>query len=140
MVMLTYCANRLDVLRGIISEVTNAAKSSKPIHTDGQMINIIRKRMKSSASAAAEFSNAKRDDLQEKERKQIAVLEEYLPSHHVDEEEVTSAIQRVIGELRTERKDATQGMIMKALVGPGGILDGQNVDKKDVARLVSRWM
>lgn len=93
--------------------------------------------MKNSESAAADFAQAKRNDLQQKEMKQIAVLEEYLPANQLNEKDVTSAIEDVIGKLRIEGKDVTQGTVMKTLVGPGGSLVDQNVDRKDVARLVS---
>ncbi|MCJ1452140.1 hypothetical protein MMC28_002482 [Mycoblastus sanguinarius] len=128
---------RLDVLRGLISEVTNAAKTSKPVTTDSQMLNIIRKHVKSSEAAAGEFSNAKRDELKDREVAQIAVLQEYMKDSDImGEEDVTKAIQDVIGNMRTDGKQVTGGSVMKALVGPGGSLDGQLVDKKDVARLV----
>ncbi len=101
------------------------------------MINIIRKRVKSSESAAEEFHQAKREDLEQKEAKQIAVLEDYLPTNSMGEVEITKAIQEAVDKMRTSGKNISQGMVMKVLVGPDGILDGQNVDKKDIARLVN---
>ena len=101
------------------------------------MLNIIRKHVKSSEAAAGEFSNAKRDELKDREVAQIAVLQEYMKDSDImGEEDVTKAIQDVIGNMRTDGKQVTGGSVMKALVGPGGSLDGQLVDKKDVARLV----
>lgn len=116
--------------------MTNAAKSSQPVTTDSQMLNIIRKRVKSSVAAAEEFSNAKREDLRSREIAQITVLEEYMPSETLKEEELKSTIQNVIGTMRTEGKQISQGSVMKTLVAVGGPLDGQLVDKKDVARVV----
>ena len=123
-------------MRGIISEVTNAAKSSKPITTDSQMLDIIRKRVKSSESAAEEFQNAKREDLRAREVAQSGVLQEYMPSKTLSEEDLTTIIQDAIGKMRTEGKDINRGSVMKALVADGGSLDGQLVDKKDVAMMV----
>ena len=128
---------RLDVLRGLIAEVTNAAKTSKPVTTDSQMLSIIRKRVKSSESAATDFQAAKRDDLKAREVAQIAVLDEYIQdSNYMREEEVTTAIQEIVDRLKMENKEVNRGSVMKALVGPGGSLEGQTVDKSDVARLV----
>jgi len=135
--VLIFGLDRLDVLRGIISEVTNAAKSSKPVTTNGQLISMLRKRVKRSESAAAEFHQAKREDLRGKEVKQISMLEEYLPTNNIGDEDITRTIQEVIGKMRTNGEKLNQGIVMKALVGPEGTFDGQNVDKKDVARLVN---
>lgn len=38
--------------------------------------------------------------------------------------------------MKAEGKDVNRGSVMKALVAEGGSLDGQLVDKKDVAMLV----
>ncbi len=128
---------RLDVLRGLIAEVTNAAKTSKPVTTDSQMLSIIRKRVKSSESAATDFQAAKRDDLNAREVAQIAVLDEYIQdSNYMREEEVTTAIQEIVDRMKMENKEVNRDSVMKALVGPGGSLEGQTVDKSDVARLV----
>lgn len=120
-----------------MSDVTNAAKSSQPVATDSQMLNIIRKRVKSSVAAAEEFSNAKREDLRSREIAQITVLQDYMPSKTLKEEELKITIQNVIGVMRTESKQISQGSVMKTLVAVGGPLDGQLVDKKEVARMVN---
>lgn len=101
------------------------------------MLNIIRKRVKSSEAAAEEFHTAKREDLRSREAAQAAMLQEYMQdSDSMREEDITAAIQDVVGTMRTEKKEVNRGSVMKALVGPGGTLDGQMVDKSDVARLV----
>jgi len=129
--------NRLDVLRGLIAETTNAAKTSNPVTTDAQMLSIIRKRVKRSEAAISEFEDAKRDDLRDKELGQIAILQEFIDGRNVmGEEDLTAAIQKVLGQIRTDERKADKGSVMRALVGPGGALEGQLVDKKDVARLV----
>ena len=129
---------RLDVLRGLLSDTTNAAKASNPVTTDAHMIQIIRKRAKSSEGAAKEAEDAKRDDLRDKELKQIAVLESYIKdSNSMSEDDVKGAVQETIGNMRTEGRKTDKGSVMKALVGPGGLLDGQLVNKKEVASIVS---
>lgn len=129
--------NRLDVLRGLISDVTNSAKTSKPVTTDAQMLNIIRKRVKSSEAAVEEFQSAKRDDLIDREVAQIAVLEAYIgDSDPMGEDDITRAIQDVIGRMRSEGKSVNHGSVMKSMVGPGGTLEDQPVDKQIVAKLV----
>ncbi|KAL6717198.1 hypothetical protein ACLMJK_005113 [Lecanora helva] len=129
--------SRLDALRGLISDVTNAAKTSKPITTDSQMVGIIRKRIKNSESAVAEFQAAKRDDLTAQESAQLDVLNEYIRDLKGGrEEDIIMTIQDVIGKMKTEKKTVNQGSVMKALVGLGGPLEESPADKSDVARLV----
>lgn len=129
--------DRLDVLRGLISEVTNAAKSLNSVNTDSQILAIIRKRVKSSEAAANEFRTAKREDLRARENVQIAVLKEYVKdSNSMGEKDITTAIQDVIGKMRLEEKEVNRGSVMKALVGPEGSLADRMVDKSEVSRLV----
>ncbi len=114
------CLKRLDVLRGLIAETTNAAKTSNPVTTDSQMLSIIRKRVKSSEAAISEFEDAKRDDLRDKELGQIAILQEFIDGSNVmGEEDLTVAIQKVLGQMRTEERKADKGSVMRTLVGPG---------------------
>ncbi|KAM0801719.1 Yqey-like protein-domain-containing protein [Usnea florida] len=129
-------SSRLDVLRGLISDVTNAAKTTNPVTTDAQMLKIIQRRVKSSEAAVEEFQSAKRDDLKDREVAQIALLEAYIDSNVMGENDITRAIQDVIGRMRSEEKIVNQGSVMKSLVGPGGSLENQPVDRQIVSRLV----
>ena len=98
---------------------------------------MIRKRVKNSAAAVEEFHNAKRDDLKSREEAQITVLEAYIDeSDSMGEDDITRAIQGVISKMRSEEKTVHQGSVMKSLVGPGGVLEDQAVDRQVVARLV----
>ena len=128
--------NRLDVLRGLLSDVTNAAKTTNPVTTDAQMLKIIQRRVKSSEAAVEEFQSAKRDDLKDREVAQIAVLEAYIDNNVMGENDITRAIQDVLGRMRSEEKIVNQGSVMKSLVGPGGTLENQPVDRQIVSRLV----
>lgn len=131
----------LDVLRGIISETTNAAKTSSPVNTDSQMLNTLGKRIKSAQSAVSDYEKAKRMDLRDREAAQIVVMEEYMRGSDIlGKEDIAIAVQQVIGDMRTKEKKVDRGSVMKALVGPGGTLDGQSVDRKDVAKTVDEML
>ena len=102
------------------------------------MLKIVRKRVKNSEAAIEEFQNAKRDDLKDRELSQIAVLEAYIgESDSMGEDDITRVIQDVIGRLKSEEKTVNQGTVMKSLVGPGGTLENQAVDRQVVAKLVN---
>ena len=134
---LTRLLSRLDVLRGLIAETTNAAKTSTPVSTDSQMLRIIQKKIKSSREVIVQFEEAKRNDLKEKEHAQIQVLEDYIKSSGVmGEEDLITAVQQSIGTMRTEGQKTDKGSVLKHFLGPGGTLENQLVDKKEVARIV----
>lgn len=129
----------LNVLRALISETNNAAKTASPIQTDIQLLSLIRKRASASKEAAQQFAEADRPDLKEKEDAQIAILEEY--AGHVKTltvEEVEAVITKEIAAIKEAGKKLEVGQVLKALFAPGGALDGKPADRKEVAGLVKK--
>lgn len=128
---------KLNVLRGLLAEVTNQSKTSSPINTDMQLVSLLRKKSSQAQAAAKEFEGAGRTDLKEKEDAAIVVLEEYAGSvEMVGEEEISTAVRQAIETVKSEGKKSGQGEMMKMLFGPGGSLEGKNVDKSVVAKEV----
>ncbi|TVY31312.1 Altered inheritance of mitochondria protein, mitochondrial, partial [Lachnellula subtilissima] len=86
-------ANRLAVLRALLSQTLNASKTNTPINTDMQMLALLRKTSAQSRAASDEFTKNGREDLAAKEQDQIRVLEEYAGNVEVvGEEEVRRAV------------------------------------------------
>ena len=129
---------RLNVLRALLAEYTNAAKTSSPIKTNIQLLALLRKRIAASRSAAVEFNAANRSDLKDKEEAQITVLEEYAGGvETIGEDEITRVVGEVIGKMRTtEGQKVDTGSVLKSLLGPGGAFDGKPVERGEVARVV----
>ena len=128
---------RLGVLRGLIAETTNAAKTSNPISTDIQVLALLKKRISSSKGAIYEFEAAKRDDLKETEEAQIAVLEEYANTvKTMPLDELRQIITEEVGQKKAEGGRVDMGSIMRSLLAQGGRLDGVPVEKAEVAKLV----
>ncbi|KAI1095971.1 GatB/YqeY domain-containing protein [Rostrohypoxylon terebratum] len=132
-------AARLTAIRSILSTVLNASKTPIPIRTDAQLVSLLRKTIRASADASAEFTAAGRTDLADKEAAQIAVWEEYISQSGVTtwtatalSEAVSRAVQDASGET------ATFGAVMKTLLAPGGPFDGADVDKAQIAELVKK--
>jgi len=131
--------NRLNVLRALLSETANLAKTSSPVKTDIQLLSLLRKRAAASKSAALEFQAANREDLKEKEDAQVAVLEEYAGGvQTMGEDEIKAVVTDVLGKLKAEGAKTDMGAVLKRLVGPGGELDGKPVERAEVARLVKQ--
>jgi uncharacterized protein YqeY len=128
---------RLNVLRAVLAEATNASKTNTPFKTDVQILAMLKKRAAAGKAAAQEFESAKRSDLREKEEAQIAVLEEYASVvETVGEQEMSATIQTVLGQMRTNGQSVNLGSVLKALLGPGGAFEGKPVEKAEVAKLV----
>ncbi|MCJ1419695.1 hypothetical protein MMC32_006051 [Xylographa parallela] len=133
--------NRLNVLRGILAETTNASKTSSPFKTDIQLLSLLKKRAAASKAAAQEFGAARRDDLKDKEEAQVEVLEEYAAKvETVGTDEIMEAIAKVVEEMRTDGVSVNKGSVLKAVIGAGGVLDGKPVEKAEVARIVMRML
>jgi uncharacterized protein YqeY len=131
--------NRLNVLRGLIAEVTNSAKTSHPIKSDMQLLSIIRSRTTAAKAASKVFKSAGREDLVEKEQAQIEVLDEYAGSvPTMAEADIKKAVQAAVDEVKAAAPSAkvTTGDVSRRILGPGGSLEGKTVDRSEVARIV----
>lgn len=137
--MLEKDTNRLNVLRSLIADVTNSAKANKPIKTDMQLLSMLRKRQAAAKQASDEFKAAGREDLVEKEEGQVNVLEEYAGSvETMSGNGVRDVVIMVVDEAKAQQPNGkvNMGDVLKKLLGPGGSLDGQPVDKKEVSKIV----
>ncbi|KAJ5081328.1 hypothetical protein NUU61_009592 [Penicillium alfredii] len=129
--------SRLNVLRALISETNNAAKTTSPITTDIQLLSLIRRRQAASREAAKQFAAADRSDLKDQEEAQIAVLDEYAGQvKTVSTEELREAITRDIEAIKADGGKPNPGILIKRLAhSPGGSLNGKPVDMRQLAAL-----
>ena len=106
---------RLNVLRAILAEITNASKTPKPIENDTSLLSLLQKQITASEKAIGEFENAKRQDLVDKEREQVGILQQYekeIPK--LSDDDFTGILEQIRKEL--EGKEAKFGQVMKAVV------------------------
>ena len=131
---------RLNVLRSLLAEVTNAAKTQNPIKTDMQLLSLLRKRAAASQTAQTEFQNAGRQDLVDQEKKQVDIMEEYAGTvETMTEEDIRAAVQKVFDEVKAVASGkVNMGDVLKKLLGPGGSLEGKPADKSEVAKIVKQ--
>ncbi|KAJ5885774.1 hypothetical protein N7504_011610 [Penicillium tannophilum] len=130
---------RLNVLRALISETNNAAKTSSPLETDIQLLSLIRRRSKAAQEAAELFANENRADLKAKEDEQVVILEEYAGQiKTMPIEELEAIIAKQIAKLQAKGETVRQGPLIGALFTKGGPLDGKPVNKADVPALVKK--
>lgn len=124
------------MLRAILGEAANAAKTDSPLKTDVQILSLLKKRIASSQAASKEFAHADRPDLKLKQDEEIGVMNEYASQiQTISREDIETAIDQVHQKLQ-ETPRLNVGMVMKELFGPGGVLDGKPVERAEVSKLV----
>ncbi|KAI9930227.1 hypothetical protein ASPWEDRAFT_100893 [Aspergillus wentii DTO 134E9] len=127
---------RLDVLRAIISETNNSAKTASPIQTDLQLLSLIRKRANASRDAARQFAEENRPDLKDKEDVQVTILEEYAGEvQTMSLEDIKDVVSQEIAKLKEAGQKVEIGTLLKSLFAAGGPLDGKPAERSEVARI-----
>ena len=119
--------NRLGILRMIKSAIKNKEiEKGSPLDEEEiqAMFSTFVKRAKDSIE---QFSNAGRTDLAEKEKQELAVMQEYLPTQ-ISEDDIRQIVKDAVAETGASGpKD--MGMVMKAVMGKTkGQADGKLVN------------
>ncbi|KAG7287989.1 hypothetical protein NEMBOFW57_007509 [Staphylotrichum longicolle] len=133
--------NRLAVLRSVLAATLNASKTDKPIRTDAQLVSLLQKTAGKSQEAAQEARAAGREDLAEKEEAQQRILEEYAASsgvREVGEAEIRQLVESTKAALLAEGvpEKTLAGQVTKKVLAAGGPLDGAQVNKSAVAKII----
>ncbi len=129
---------RLLVLRSVLSAFTNelVAKKQKPSEelSDDEALAVIQRAAKQRKDSIEQFTKGDREDLAQKEREELTILEGYLPTM-LSKEEIKKVAENKKAELNiTDISQMGQfmGAVMKELKGKA---DGGDV-KEVVAKLL----
>jgi uncharacterized protein YqeY len=127
-------ALKTQVLRMILSDCKYAKVEKMRDLEDADVIQVLKKGIKSREDSATQFRDAGRTDLSDKEAAEAALLKAYLPSQ-ISGAELEAIVDAAIKETgATSMKD--MGRVMKAVLsGHGGNVDGKDVQKIVSARL-----
>ena len=102
---------RLSVIRMVKGAMQLAKPNPREELTDDDVITVISKQIKMRNDSIKEFEAAGRSDLVEQNKKEIEILNAYMPKQ-LSEEELTEIIDKVFEEVKpTSQKD--MGLIMK---------------------------
>lgn len=123
---------RVSVLRLLIFEIHNKEIEKRGDLEEAEEVAILSKEIKKRKEAIFEFERGKRSDLAQKERKEIEIIQKYLPKQ-LSEGEIIQKIDEVIN--KTKAKDIkdmgkVMGMLMKDLKG--------KADPQRVAEIVKK--
>lgn len=122
---------RTDVIRMIKAAIFNKEIEIKQDLDDAEMSRVMTTLIKQRKEAAEQFEKGKRDDLAQKELKEITIIKGYLPQA-LTPEEIAQLVDTVIRETgASSAKD--MGSTMKAVMAR---LSGQSVDGKQLSDLV----
>jgi hypothetical protein len=120
-----------DVLRLLSSAIKNTEiekmKKEEGLN-DQEIIDVVKKAVKQRKDSIEQYEKGGRNDLAEKEKKEIEVMSVYLPAQ-IDEEKVREIIKEVIaqtGAITAKDFGKVMGMAMKKVQGQA---DGDTVKK-----------
>jgi uncharacterized protein YqeY len=120
---------RLLVLRGVKAAIKNKQVELRLEGlSDEQIYGVIRSEVKRRKEAIEKFAEGSRQDLAEKEKAELTILSDYLPSQ-LSEEEIKEVLAQVIQEASASGpKDL--GKVMKtAMAKFAGMADGREVNR-----------
>lgn len=122
---------RMDVIRMIKGAILNKEIELRKDLDDAEMSKIMATLIKQRRESVEQFEKAQRMELAEKERKEITIIETYLPKA-LSPEELEHIVASVLSETGA-RSLKDMGAVMKAVMVR---LAGQAVDGKQVSDLV----
>ena len=125
-------------IRMLLAAITNeevAGKSAKVL-SDAEVITVLSREAKKRREAVEAYTNAKRDDLANKEKEEAAVIALYLPEQ-LSEADIKKLIADAIAETNAAGP-AGMGLVMKVLQPKiAGKADGRVVSKMVINALTT---
>lgn len=123
---------RLLTLRGVLTAFTNESLNlgRKPQDklTDEEAVLVVKKLAKQRKDSIEQFEKGGRNDLAENEKKELSILEEFLPAQ-MKEEEIKSIVLSKKEELKIEDKSKIGILIGAVVKATSGRADGAIVKK-----------
>jgi uncharacterized protein YqeY len=115
---------RVAILRMVKSAIKNREIEKGEALGDDEIEGVFRSFVKRAKESIEQFSNAGRTDLVEKEKSELAIIQEYLP-RQFSEDETREIIRNAIAETGAAGPRDT-GKVMKAVMAKGkGLVDGK---------------
>ena len=89
---------RTTVLRMILADIQKIEIEEKSDLDELQITSILEKMIKQRNDAIAQFEEAKRQELADKEKQEIEIIREFLPEQ-MSEEEISELVSKIISEV-----------------------------------------
>ena len=127
----------LEVLRVLLSDVKKIlidGNAPSDDAGDDVVLKVLQKAVKTRQESAEAFLKGGRQDLVDREKAQIAIVQRYLPAG-VSEAEIAKVVDAVIAETGASGKAAMGKVMKEVLARLGGRAEGGAVSKVVAARL-----
>jgi len=111
--------DKLDILKLALASMINAQKAASEELKDVDFEKILKKEVNKVKDSIEQFSAIGRMELANREKRQLEVLESYLPKE-MSSEDVAKIVKRIISEIKPEgSKDMgrVMGVVMKEVAG-----------------------
>ena len=125
---------RLEVLRFLFAQIKNKEISLRPKEiTDQEILTVISKQVKQRQEGIKQFQEAGREDLAQKEEKELIILKEFLPEP-LSENEINQVIDDAIFSFKDKGEDNKRmmGQVIKSVIEKA---QGR-ADSKTISQLV----
>jgi hypothetical protein len=117
-----------DVLRMLTSDIKNEGIKLQKELNDKDVLGVVKRSIKARKDSIEQYTAGGREDLAEKEKAELEVLERYQPAQ-MSEEEIRAAVKNVIGTL-AESDAKNFGLVMKeTMKATEGRADGALVSR-----------
>ena len=119
---------KLSVLRMLKSSLKNEEINKKSALTDDEVLNVIKKQVKTRKDSKAEYEKYNRQDLADNLAKEIEILSSYLPEE-LSEEEIVRIVDETIKEMNPDSIKAMGSIIKNISAKYGARVDMGQVSK-----------
>lgn len=118
-------AERLSAIRFLQAAVKNREIELRPnAITDQDIMGVIKKMAKQRKDSIAEYEKAGRNDLADKEKFELGIMEEYLPAQ-MSPEQVAAIVDEVIKATGATTQKQMGAVIKEVMAKTGGTADGK---------------
>lgn len=118
---------RMLVLRSLLSSMNYAEIAKQKKLDDGGVIEVIGKEIKQRRESIEAYEKGNRKDLADKEKAEMAVLQEYMPAQ-MSREEITAIVEKVIAEVGAKDQGDKGKVMQKLMPQVKGKADGNEVN------------
>lgn len=121
-------ADKVSCLRMLKSDMKNLAIQKKEELKEADIIKVIQKQVKQHKDSIEQFEKGDRNDLAEKEKRELVMLEAFLPKQ-MPKAELEKLIKGVIAETGPSGKKEMGRVIKEVMAKTKGTADGKTVSQ-----------
>ena len=118
---------RRDTVRLVMSAISNAEIAKQAKLTDGDILGILAREIKQRQESIDAFVKGSRQDLADKEKAEMTVLQGYMPAQ-VGHDEIVAAAQRIIAEVGAHGPSDKGKVMPKIIAELKGKADGREIN------------